>query len=99
VTAAARYFALTYVVVDGFAEKRMAFRELHLGQVRAAHARGELVLAGATGDPIDGALLVFKAPDPSVAERFVRDDPYVQRGLVTSWHVKPWHVVIGGDAR
>jgi hypothetical protein len=89
---------LTYVVVDGFAEKRMAFRELHLGGVRAAYARGELVMAGATGDPPDGALLVFKAAEASVAERFAREDPYVQRGLVTSWQVKPWNVVIGGDA-
>jgi uncharacterized protein YciI len=95
---AARYFALTYVVVDNFADKRMPVRELHLGHVRAAHARGELAMAGAIGEPIDGALLVFKAADASVVERFAREDPYVQRGLVTSWQVRPWHVVIGGDA-
>jgi len=95
--AAARYFALTYRVVEGFAEKRMAFRELHLGQVRAAHARGELVMAGAMGEPPDGALLVFKGTDASVAERFAREDPYVLRGLVTSWQVTPWSVVIGGE--
>lgn len=96
--AAGGYFALIYDVVDGFAEKRMTFRELHLAGVRAAHARGELVMAGAMGEPIDGALLVFKGADAAVAERFAREDPYVLRGLVTSWRVRPWHVVIGADA-
>jgi hypothetical protein len=39
---------------------------MHLGLVRAAHARGELVLAGALGDPPDGALLVFRADSADV---------------------------------
>ena len=97
-TSALRYFALTYDVVDGFADKRMQYRDVHLGLVRGAHGRGELVTAGALGDPPDGALLVFRAPDASVVEEFAKADPYVTSGLVTSWRVKPWNVVIGGDA-
>jgi uncharacterized protein len=90
-----KHFALMYDVVDRFAEKRMPHREVHLGLVRAAHARGELVLAGALGDPPDGALLVFRADNADVAERFARADPYVMQGLVTGWRVRPWNVVVG----
>jgi uncharacterized protein YciI len=92
-----RYFALMYEVVDGFVEKRTPFREAHLTLVRAAHARGELVMAGALADPA-GALLVFRADSPEPAERFARADPYVANGLATTWRVRPWNVVVGGDA-
>ena len=87
-----------YDVVDRFGDKRLPHREAHLGLVRAAHARGELVLAGALGDPPDGALLVFRADNPDTAERFARADPYVMQGLVTEWRVRPWNVVVGDGA-
>lgn len=89
------YFALTYDVVRGFVDRRTAFREAHLKRVRDAHDRGELLLAGAVGDPPDGALLVFRAESASIAEEFARTDPYVTEGLVTAWRVRPWNVVIG----
>ena len=91
------YFALAYDVVPGFVDRRLAFREAHLKRVRDAHDRGELMLAGALGDPPDGALLVFRGESAAVAETFARADPYVTEGLVTAWRVRPWHVVIGGE--
>jgi uncharacterized protein YciI len=90
------YFALTYDVVDGFVDKRTPYRPQHLQLAREAAARGELVMAGALGEPA-GALLVFRAPDRSVAESFASNDPYVTGGLVTRWTVRPWTVVIGHD--
>jgi uncharacterized protein YciI len=90
-----RFFALTYDVVTDFANRRMAFREAHLRLVRDAHERSLLLLAGALGDPPDGALLVFRSDDASAVEDFARADPYVREGLVTAWHVRPWNVVIG----
>lgn len=90
------YFVLTYDVVDDYVERRGEFREEHLGIAAVAHERGDLVHAGAIGDPVDGALLVFQSDDASVAEEFARNDPYVRNGLVTNWTVKPWNVVIGG---
>ena len=93
------HFALMYNVVDRFAEKRTPFREAHLALVRAAQARGELVMAGALGDPPDGALLVFRGEAPEIAERFARAEPYVLQGLATQWQVRPWNVVVGGDAK
>jgi uncharacterized protein len=88
------YFVLAYEVVDNYVERRAQFREEHLGIVKESHERGELILAGAVGDPIDGALLVFRAEDAAIAEDFARNDPYVINGLVTNWTVKPWNVVI-----
>ena len=42
------YYALLYrEVVPDFIERRAAFRDKHLGLAREAHARGDLVLAGA----------------------------------------------------
>jgi uncharacterized protein YciI len=89
-----RYFALFYDVIDGFVEKRLPFREDHLRLVREAHARGEIVIAGALGDPPEGALLVFRGPSGAVAEEFAGRDPYVRHGLVAGWKVKPWAVVV-----
>jgi len=90
-----KYFTLIYYVVDGFVSRRTAFREQHLQLVEKANRRGGLKLAGALGDPVDRALLVFRTPDRSIAEDFARNDPYVMNGLVTRWEVQPWAVVIG----
>ncbi len=90
------YFVLTYDVVDGYVEKRAPFRAEHLRLAREARARGDLLMAGALGEP-SGALLVFKTVDRSVAEDFARQDPYVLNGLVSRWQVRPWTVVISDD--
>jgi uncharacterized protein YciI len=88
------YFALIYDVVDGFADKRTAFRADHLTLVNDAHTRGEIVMAGALGQPPQGALLIFQSDTAAAAERFARNDPYVLEGLVTQWRALPWHVVV-----
>jgi uncharacterized protein YciI len=93
-----KYFVLIYYVVDGFVSCRTAFREEHLRLVKEANRRSELLLAGALGDPVDRALLVFRTRDRSIAEDFARNDPYVINGLVTRWEVQPWAVVIGNDS-
>jgi uncharacterized protein YciI len=86
---------LYYDVADDFISKRAKFRQLHLEHVRDAHERGDLVLAGALADPADGAVLVFRGPNPKAAERFAKSDPYVINGLVTGWRVRKWVTVIG----
>jgi uncharacterized protein YciI len=91
------YFALTYQTVDNFAERRTPYRPDHIKRVRDAHARGELIMAGAIGDPPTGALLIFRAPDRLAAQNFAKKDPYVVQGLVKAWTVQPWTVVVGND--
>ena len=91
------YYALLYYVIDDYISRRALFREAHLRRARDAHRRGDLLLAGALGDPPDRALLVFRTQDRSVVEEFARTDPYVTGGLVTRWEVRPWKVVIGNE--
>ena len=92
------YYALFYrEVVPDFIERRATFRQEHLGLAREAHARGELVLAGALAEPPDGALLVFRVDDAKAVEEFVRKDPYVTGGLVKRWEIRPWTVVVGNQ--
>lgn len=90
-----KYFTLIYYVIDNFVAQRAPFREEHLRLAQEANQRGQLILAGALGDPADRALLIFYGPDSSAAQAFAQNDPYVLNGLVTRWEVQPWAVVIG----
>lgn len=88
------YYALFYETAPDYLERRPTFRQEHLALATEAFRRGVLRLAGAFQPP-DGALLVFQAGDRSAVEEFVRNDPYVKNGLVTSWRIREWTVVIG----
>ena len=90
------HLLLEYELAEDYLERRAALREDHLALARAAHERGELLLAGALPDPHDRALLVWTA-DRDVVERFAASDPYVVHGLVTAWSVRRWDVVVGGQ--
>lgn len=90
------YYLLIYHTVESYVEKRAPFRAEHLGYSGAAHARGELFMGGALGDPPDTAILIFRADTSAVAEEFARNDPYVKAGLIREWSVRPWTVAIGG---
>ena len=92
------HYLLFYEVTADYAERRMGHRALHLAHARAAVERGELVLGGAYGNPVDGAVLLFRGESPAVAERFAAADPYVINGLVTRWRVREWTTVVGRDA-
>lgn len=85
---------LTYELVDDYVARRVEHRPAHLELARAAHQRGELLLAGALADPFDRALLVFAGEHRDAAEAFARADPYVVNGLVTSWTVRQWNEVL-----
>jgi uncharacterized protein YciI len=91
-----RYFVLRYdAVVDDYVNRRAPFRSDHLRLLREAHARGEVVMAGAVGESPDGAIIIFRAETAQTAEQFAKDDPYVKNGLIVTWRVQPWNVVVG----
>ena len=92
------HFLLFYEVAPDYLERRAQFRAEHLSLAWEAHARGDLLLAGALADPVDGGVLLFRGDSPVVAERFAHADPYVRNGLVTRWRVRPWTTVVGDDA-
>ncbi len=92
-------YLLLYDVVPDYLERRIPLRDEHLRHVRAAHARGEIVLAGAHDDPtdgaFDGAVLVFQTTDRDVVQRFVDADPYVKHGIITRSRIRRWNLVVG----
>jgi uncharacterized protein len=90
------HYILFYDVEGGYVERRAKFRAEHLDLARQAHQRGDLVLAGALADPVDGAVLVFRSGE--AAQAFAQADPYVRNGLVKSWRVRQWSTVIGDGA-
>jgi uncharacterized protein YciI len=90
-----RYYALLYYTVPDFARARGPHRDAHLAKVFEASRRGELLMAGALGDPPNRALLLFRCEDASPAEQFARTDPYVTSGVVERWEVQPWATVCG----
>jgi uncharacterized protein YciI len=92
------HYVLLYEVADDYVARRAPFREEHLRLAREAHARGEVVLAGALADPVDGAMLVFRGPTADTAEAFAKADPYVHNGVVKSWRVRKWNTVVGDGA-
>ena len=89
------HYLLFYDVSPDYLEKRGMFRDEHLRMAWQAQQRGELILAGALADPVDGTMLLFSGDSPEVAERFAKADPYVKNGLVTRWRVRPWTTVVG----
>ncbi len=91
------FYALLYEVVGDYVQRRQPYRAEHLALAEDFHRRGRLLLAGAFR-PADGALLVFRADSAAEVEEFVHRDPYVRNGLVASWRIREWTVVVGGDA-
>jgi len=87
-----RYFILFYDYVDDILERREPHRDAHLGLLRDAHGAGDLLMAGAIGDPPHGGALVFRSAE--AAERFADADPYRAADLVTEHRVEPWNVAV-----
>lgn len=91
-------YLLFYDTSPDYLQRRGAFRDEHLALAWEAQAKGHLVLAGALANPADGAVLHFRGDSPAAVEEFVRADPYVKNGLVTSWRVREWTTVVGDAA-
>lgn len=89
------HYILFYKVVENYVEKRAPYREEHLKLIGKAHDNGDLLMAGALAEPADGGVFIFTGESPQAAEDFAKTDPYVLNGLITSWEVRKWTVVIG----
>ncbi len=92
------HYLLFYDVVPDYVTRRQPVRAAHFEYARPFIDRGELVLGGALADPTDAAVLLFRGETADVARAFAAADPYVQRGIVTGWRVRPWTTVLGSDA-
>lgn len=93
------HYLLFYEKVPDAAEREGPLRAAHVAHVLAAVSRGELVLGGPLEDPLDGSqALLFQADSADTAQAFAAADPYVHGGIVSRWHVRPWHTVVGQEA-
>ena len=91
------YYLLFYDLVDDFLDRRGPSRQEHLQFCRQAQERGELIMGGPLSEPLDTAVLLFRAEDASIPERFAREDPYVIEGIVKHWRVRGWTAVFYGE--
>ena len=87
------HHVLFYAYVEDILDRRGPHREAHLERIRAAQERGEVVMAGAIGDPPHAAAIVFQEMEPEQIEAFAREDPYVEAGLVRDWRIEAWRLV------
>jgi len=55
---------LFYETAADYLERRGEFRAEHLALAWQAVDRGEMILAGALADPVDGAVLLFQGDSP-----------------------------------
>lgn len=92
-----QYHVLNYKYVPDILEKRGPHRDAHLGAARKQDEAGKLLIAGAAGDPVDGAVFVFKNTSKEDIEEFVQTDPYMKAGLISSWSLQPFNAVAGSE--
>lgn len=84
------HHVLFYEYVADVVERRAPYREAHLARIRADE---RIVMAGALGDPVHGAAIVFRDAAPEDIEVFAAADPYVEAGLVSARRIEPWNLV------
>ena len=83
---------LIYDYVADILERRAPHRDAHLALLAEWKSDGRLVMAGATGDPVSGALIVFR--NGADIDAYRAADPYVLAGLVAAHRVVRWTVVV-----
>jgi uncharacterized protein YciI len=66
----------------------------HKERVDAFHRRGDLLAVGTWADPREGSMAVFRTR--TAAEDFVKDDPFVKNGVVSSYEIRDWNEALLG---
>lgn len=68
----------------------------HVANFQQATARGQLLLAGRTLDPLDKTfgIAIFTAIDDAAAEAFMKSDPCVAEKIMTAT-LHPFHAAFG----
>ncbi len=87
---------VTYSYVPDMENRRTPHRQDHLSWLRTEADAGRLVLAGATLEPVDAAVLIFRADDSYQVRQRLLEDPYAKAGLITGVTVRKLGLAIGG---
>ncbi|MEH1127434.1 YciI family protein [Micromonospora sp. CPCC 206061] len=89
-------FLVMYQYVPDMEQRRTEHRPAHLDWLRQLADAGRMVLAGATLDPVDTAVLVVRGEDVLAVRRMLLDDPYAAANLIVGVTVRPMGVAVGG---
>jgi uncharacterized protein YciI len=80
---------MTYYPSEGFLALARQHGDAHRARLQEFHDRGVLLLAGPLDSPPGGeALGIFTSRE--AAEEFVAGDPFVTRGVVARWTLRPF---------
>lgn len=93
-TPAPKRFILEYKYVENMLERRAPFRAEHLANAEKLLKDNALIAGGAFMPNADGAMFIFQG-DYEMVESFVQNDPYYKAGLIPSYSIREWSVVIG----
>lgn len=91
---AGNHILLVYDYVEDVLERRGPYRDAHLANLRRLKDEGRVLMAGALGDPVTGAAIVFAPCPVEEVGEYVLRDPYYVAGLITDWRALPWNVVV-----
>mmetsp|Transcript_21177 Transcript_21177/g.29665 ORF Transcript_21177/g.29665 Transcript_21177/m.29665 type:complete len:131 (+) Transcript_21177:128-520(+) len=93
---AATNYLLKYDYIPDVLEKRGPHRAGHLDLAKKMISEDKCLSGGPTGHPgmevPSGALFIFT--DLESAEKFIKEDPYVEHGIVTGHSIEEWNVVV-----
>lgn len=78
-----------YEMAPGAVSKLMTYFPEHRARLDEFHTRGVLLAAGPLGSPPEGAMAIFT--NREAAEEFIKGDPFVVNGLVSSWRLVEWN--------
>ena len=84
-----------YESTDKDMNKIMAVFPRHKKLLDAYHASGALLAVGTWANPMEGSMGVFA--DRASAERFVKEDPFIQEGLVGKVTIRDWNEMLMGN--
>jgi uncharacterized protein len=89
------HFAIQCVLAKNVEEKRLALRPTHLKYLEANRER---IFCGGPTVNLDGhpemMLIIFNAPDLSLAEAFIQAEPYNQAGVFEKVTIREWRQVL-----
>jgi uncharacterized protein YciI len=88
-------FVLLYDYVPNMIELRGPHRAGHLEWANGFVRKNQLIVAGPTEPSVDGGVFIFQGKDKSLVEEYVKNDPYMKAGLISSYKIKEWTVTIG----
>lgn len=86
-------YVVLYTSADDVASRAPAHFPAHKQRLAEFHARGDLLMVGAFGDPQkEGSMAIFRTRQS--AEEFVAGDPFVLAGVVSGYEIRDWDEIL-----